>query len=285
MLSYRHAFHAGNHADLLKHTVLVHCLDYLLQKDKPLRIIDTHAGAGLYRLNSSQAQKTNEFSDGIGKLWKMQQAMERIPAPIERYLSLVKALNPSQQLLRYPGSPLLAQQLMREQDQLFLHELHPADAVQLKEALKHSAQVKIIEDDGFNGLQALLPPPDRRAFTLIDPSYEIKSDYQRVAKEVIKAHKKFATGTYAIWYPVVLRERVLEMEQMLVKSGIRNIQVYELGLREDNPDYGMTASGMLLINAPWTLWKAMEDALPWLMDHYGDRDAGHFYRLEQLVGE
>lgn len=285
MLSYRHGFHAGNHADLLKHTVLVHSLDYLLQKEKPLRIIDTHAGAGLYRLNSPQAQKTNEYVKGIGKLWQMMLNMERIPTPLERYLDLIKQFNPSQQLLRYPGSPLLTSQLMRPQDQLYLHELHPADARQLQESVNDLRNVKVIDDDGFHGLHSLLPPPDRRGFVLIDPSYEVKSDYQRVAKEVIKAHKRFATGTFAIWYPVVLRERVLEMENMLIKSGIRNIQVYELGLREDNPDFGMTASGMLVINPPWTLWKAMEETLPWLMDHFADADAGGFYRLEQLVGE
>lgn len=285
MLSYRHGFHAGNHADVLKHTVLIHSLDYLLQKEKPLRIIDTHAGAGIYRLNSNHALKTNEFIDGIGKLWQMAQEGERLPALIERYLSLVKHHNPSQQLLRYPGSPLLASQLMRPYDQLYLHELHPADARQLEEAFANMKGVRVSDEDGFAGLQSLLPPPDRRAFTLIDPSYEIKSDYQKVVREVIAAHKRFATGTYAIWYPVVLRERVKEMEIGLFKAGIRNIQVFEFNLRADNPDYGMTGSGMLMINAPWTLWKAMEETLPWLVDNFGDVDAGAFYRLEQLVGE
>jgi 23S rRNA (adenine2030-N6)-methyltransferase len=144
--------------------------------------------------------------------------------------------------------------------------------------------VKVINDDGFAGLQALLPPPDKRALVLIDPSYEVKSDYQHVIKQVIQAHKRFATGTFAIWYPVVLRQRINEMETALQKSGIKNIQLIELGLQPDNPEHGMTSSGMIVINPPWTLWSAMEEALPWLVDQLGENDLG-FYRLEQLVPE
>jgi 23S rRNA (adenine2030-N6)-methyltransferase len=283
MLSYRHAFHAGNYADVLKHTVLIHALDYLLQKDKSLRIIDTHAGAGLYKLNSAQALKTNEFSDGIGKLWALEQAGEEIPTPLATYLKLVKSVNPPHMLNRYPGSPTITQALMRTQDRLIAHELHPADAQVLKEHLGEDKRIKIVDDDGFAGMQALLPPPDRRALVLIDPSYEVKSDYQLVVKELIQAHKRFATGTYAIWYPVVLRQRITEMEQALKKSGIKNIQLYELAIRADNPEYGMTASGMILVNPPWALWKTMEETLPWLVDHLGGEGAK--YRLEQLVSE
>ena len=280
MLSYRHGFHAGNFADVLKHTVLVHILEHMKLKDKPVRIIDTHAGAGVYKLNSTQAQKNREFDTGIGRLWPLTQ----VPAAVQQYLENVRECNEKRQLQLYPGSPLLMQKLMRAQDRLFLHELHPSDFQFLRDCMRDIRNVKVINDDGFAGLQALLPPPDKRALVLIDPSYEVKSDYQQVIKQVIQAHKRFATGTFAIWYPVVLRQRIHEMETALQKSGIKNIQLIELGLQPDNPEHGMTSSGMIVINPPWTLWRAMEEALPWLVDHLGANDLG-FYRLEQLVPE
>ena len=281
MLSYRHGFHAGNFADVLKHTVLIHTLEYMTQKEKPLRIIDTHAGAGVYKLNGFQAQKNREFDNGINRLWNC----ENPPAAVARYLEEVRAVNAGGHLQVYPGSPLFAQRLMRPIDRLFLHELHPADFQTLNECMKGDKRVRVSEDDGFAGMQSLLPPPERRALVLIDPSYEVKSDYQLLIKQLGHAHKRFATGTYAIWYPVVLRQRIDDMELALKKSGIKNIQLMEFGLREDNPEYGMTSSGMILINPPWTLWQAMEETLPWLVDTLGDEDGSAFYRLEQLVPE
>lgn len=279
MLSYRHGFHAGNFADVLKHLVLVHTLEYMKQKEKPLRLIDTHAGAGVYKLSGAQAQKNREFDNGIGRLWSLPQT----PAAVQRYVQQVREINEQGQLQIYPGSPLLMQHLMRPQDRLFVHELHPTDFQFLRDTLRTDKRIKVINEDGFAGLQGLLPPPDRRALVLLDPSYEVKSDYQQLVKQVIQAHKRFATGTFAIWYPVVLRQRIDEMEIALKKSGITNIQLMELGLQPDNPEHGMTSSGMILINPPWTLWQAMEDALPWLVDTLSD-GAG-FYRLEQLVPE
>ena len=280
MLSYRHGFHAGNFADVLKHTVLVHMLEYMTQKDKPLRIIDTHAGAGVYKLNGPQAQKNREFDNGIGQLWDCKQP----PAAIARLLDLVHKVNSNTQLQLYPGSPLIAQTLMRPIDRLYLHELHPADFQFLRDCMRDDKRVKVLHEDGFAGMQALLPPPDRRALVLLDPSYEVKNDYQVLVKQVVQAHKRFATGTFAIWYPVVLRQRIDEMELALKKSGIKNIQLMEFGLQPDNPEHGMTSSGMIVINPPWTLWRAMEETLPWLVQTLSDDGKG-FYRLEQLVAE
>jgi 23S rRNA (adenine2030-N6)-methyltransferase len=280
MLSYRHGFHAGNFADVLKHTVLVHTLEYMTQKDKPLRIIDTHAGAGVYKLNGPQAQKNREFDNGIGHLW----SSEQTPAAIARLVELVRTVNSGEQLQLYPGSPLITQTLMRPIDRLFLHELHPADFQFLRDCMRDDKRIKVEHEDGFAGLQALLPPSERRALVLLDPSYEVKSDYQLLIKQLLQAYKRFATGTYAIWYPVVLRQRIDEMELALKKSGIKNIQLMEFGLQSDNPEYGMTASGMIVINPPWTLWGAMEEALPWLVENLSENDSG-FYRLEQLVPE
>jgi len=280
MLSYRHGFHAGNFADVLKHTVLVHTLEYMTQKDKPLRIIDTHAGAGVYKLNGPQAQKNREFDNGISHLW----SSEQTPSAIARLVDLVRTVNGGEKLQLYPGSPLIAQTLMRPIDRLFLHELHPADFQFLRDCMRDDKRIKVEHEDGFAGLQALLPPPDRRALVLLDPSYEVKSDYQLLIKQLLQAHKRFSTGTFAIWYPVVLRQRVDEMELALKKSGIKNIQLMEFGLQADHPEHGMTSSGMIVINPPWTLWGAMEETLPWLVDNLTENGSG-FYRLEQLVAE
>jgi 23S rRNA (adenine2030-N6)-methyltransferase len=280
MLSYRHGYHAGNYADVLKHTVLVHALEYMKQKEKTVRIVDTHAGAGLYKLRAAQPQKTGEYLDGIAKLW----GRTDVPEALAAYLHALTPFNATSTLEFYPGSPMIMQKMMREQDHLYVHELHSTDIGFLRQAIGNDKRVKVVEGDGFAGLQSVLPPPDRRALVLIDPSYEIKSDYQLVAKQVIQAHKRFATGTFMIWYPVVLRQRIDDLERALIKSGIRNIQLMEFGLRPDNPEHGMTSSGMIVINPPWTLWRAMEETLPWLVDHLTDPSQG-FYRLEQLVAE
>ena len=279
MLSYRHAYHAGNFADVLKHCVFIHCLEYMIQKDKPLRIIDTHAGAGAYKLGASQALKNREFDGGVGKLWDDSAK----PALVNQYLLRVRDFCPGAQLTHYPGSPLLAQAIMRPIDRLYLHELHSSDARVLQESVGSDRRVKIIEEDGFAGLQALLPPLEKRALILIDPSYEIKSDYQHLVKQVIQAHKKFAMGSFAIWYPVVSRARIDEMERAFKKSGIKNIQLFELGLEPDTLESGMTSSGMLVINPPWTLWEAMGECLPYLVDTLAPESG--FYRMEQLVEE
>jgi len=281
MLSYRHAFHAGNHADVLKHALLIHSLVYLQKKDKPLRVIDTHSGAGSYRLQSAMAQKTAEFNEGIAKLWQL---APELPALLADYLVQVQACNPDGKLLRYPGSPQLIQQLLRPQDRYFAHELHPADERLLQELMAGDRRVKVLAEDGFAGLQALVPPPDRRALVLIDPSYEVKADYHTVVKQLQLAYKRFATGCYALWYPVVERARIDELEHNLKRSGMRNILLAELAVRADGEAAGMTASGMILINPPWTLWSALEQTLPWLVDHLG-QEPGAFYRLEQLVAE
>lgn len=280
MLSYRHGFHAGNFADILKHTVLIHMLEYMTQKEKPLRIIDTHAGAGVYKLNGPQAQKNREFDTGISRLW----SNDEKPAALARLLDLVRTINERGPLQIYPGSPLIAQTLMRPIDRLFLHELHPSDYQFLRDCMRNDKRVKVSDEDGFASLQALLPPLERRALVLIDPSYEIKSDYHHMVKQVINAHKRFAVGTYAIWYPVVNRARIDEMELALKKSGIKNIQLMEFGIAPDSLEHGMTSSGMIVINPPWTLWGAMEETLPWLVDNLSDDGQG-FYRLEQLVSE
>ncbi|OGT06154.1 MAG: 23S rRNA (adenine(2030)-N(6))-methyltransferase RlmJ, partial [Gallionellales bacterium RBG_16_57_15] len=202
MLSYRHAFHAGNHADVLKHFVEVQLLRYLAQKDKPFWYIDTHAGAGCYALDSGYATQNAEYESGIARLWQR----DDLPAPLAEYVELVKRLNPDGQLRLYPGSPLVALELLREQDRLRLFELHPSDSEILRENFAgHGAQVLIQAADGFGALKALLPPPPRRALVLIDPPYEDKQDYRRVTAALCEGLQRFANGIYAVWYPQLQR--------------------------------------------------------------------------------
>lgn len=278
MLSYRHSFHAGNFADVLKHIVLVEILEYLTRKDKAFTYIDTHSGAGLYNLNSEHATKRAEWKDGIAKL-----RPDRWPELVN-YLDAVLAHNPQETIDFYPGSPLFAQQRMRSQDQAHLFELHSSDFPLLKQAIGPDNRFQINNLDGYKGLLKLLPPTSRRGLILIDPSYEVKSDYETVVSIIRQAHRRFANGIYALWYPVVQRERIDLLETQLQKSGIRNIQQFELGLATDSDQHGMTASGMLVINPPWILKDKMDQLLPKLVEIL-DRETGAFYKSEVLVGE
>ncbi|MCP8900803.1 23S rRNA (adenine(2030)-N(6))-methyltransferase RlmJ [Gilvimarinus xylanilyticus] len=275
MLSYRHSFHAGNHADVLKHCVWLYCLRYLQRKETGLRIIDTHSGAGLYSLTAKR-HENREFCAGIGKIYNR----DDLPAPLQSYVETVRAFNQTN-LCFYPGSPLLTTRLLRPQDELWLHELHGRDFQLLCDNVATAKRTRVIQGDGFNGLKQLLPPPTRRALVLMDPSYEIKSDYQKVSDALCQAHRRLASGCYLLWYPVVERARINRLEQQLRDSGIGRIQIYELGVRADAEHSGMSASGMVTINAPYTLMEDMQDALPWLATQLGDKGPGH-YRAETL---
>lgn len=271
MLSYRHAFHAGNHADVLKHLVLVLTLDYYQRKDKPFWYIDTHAGSGLYRLSSAESQKMGEFAQGIQTLWNA----SHLPDDLQPYLRLIHELNPQQVLEYYPGSPWLAAQLLRQYDQLRLFELHPNDFTTLDNNLGHDKRIRISKQDGLKGLLGLLPPITRRAVTLIDPSYELKSDYVDVVTTLAKAHQRFATGTYLLWYPVIERQRVSQMIKGLQQTGIAGILQLEYCPLADSTGLGMTGSGLFVINPPWLLAGQMQTLLPWLNQQMAAAN-GHF---------
>ncbi|WP_417515292.1 23S rRNA (adenine(2030)-N(6))-methyltransferase RlmJ [Minwuia sp.] len=253
MLSYRHGFHAGNHADVLKHAVYAFCLDYMLAKPKPFAAIDTHAGAGIYDLTSEMSGKTGEWRDGVLKIWD-----QDLPELFHPFTKILKGMNPDGDLRTYPGSPEIAARLLRPADRLLLCELHPADQADLDAHIGHVAR----RTDGLQALIKASPPKERRGIALIDPSYEIKRDYDDVADAVIAAHRRFSTGTYLIWYPVVDRARTEAMISGLADSGIRNQYRIELAVRPDDDDHGMTASGLLIINPPWRLPDLAEEALP-----------------------
>lgn len=278
MLSYRHSFHAGNFADLLKHIVMVEILEHLTKKDKPFEYIDTHSGAGLYNLTSTHSEKLAEFNNGIGKL-----KAEDWPE-LARYFAAINEHNPANTLKYYPGSPLIAMQFLRKKDNAWLYELHPSDCALLIKNTQSNRRVRTKCEDGTKGLLSLLPPVSRRALILIDPSYEMKSDYELVFKTLQQAVKKFATGTYALWYPVVERQKIQLLEKRLIKSGIKNIQRFELGLSPDTEGRGMTSSGMIVINPPWGLFEKMSNLLPKLAKVI-DEGEGAVYQCDVLVDE
>ncbi len=262
MLSYRHSFHAGNHADVLKHIVLMLILENLKLKDKGFYYLDTHAGVGRYQLSSDEAEKTGEYKEGIGRLWERTD----LPQEISHYVDLIKHLNFGAKALRYyAGSPLIAAQLLRPQDRALLTELHPRDFPLLRNNFKEFKNVSVKCDNGFQQLKATLPPKERRGLVLIDPPYELKEDYDLVVKAAEEGYKRFATGTYAIWYPVVLRQQTKRIFKGLQASGIRKILKIELAVRPDSDQRGMTASGMVVINPPWTLENQMKAMLPYLV--------------------
>ena len=278
MLSYRHSFHAGNFADLLKHIVLVEILDYLIQKEAGFEYIDTHAGAGLYSLSSVEAQKLQEYAGGIGKL-------NAVDFPeLALYFEVVGSYNPAEALEFYPGSPAIANFFLRPQDRAWLHELHPRDYELLHETMSASRISRVQRQDGFEGLSGLLPPVRRRGLVLIDPSYEIKSDYDLVVTHLVNGHKKFSQGVFALWYPVIDRRTIDKLQAKLYRSGIKNIQRFELGVYPDDYGRGMTSSGMIVINPPWTLFDKMSKVLPKLAQQIGDANRGH-YKCDVLASE
>ncbi|MBE0620952.1 MAG: 23S rRNA (adenine(2030)-N(6))-methyltransferase RlmJ [Burkholderiales bacterium] len=262
MLSYRHGFHAGNHADVLKHVVLVHLLRYLTQKDKPLWFIDTHAGAAAYALNEGYATKNAEYETGIARLW----GREDPPQPVADYVAQVRAFNPDGVLRRYPGSPQLALQLLRQQDRLRLFELHSTESQLLQRYFREDApRVMVQAGDGFAGLQAQLPPPSRRALVLIDPSYEDKGDYRRVLAALRDAQKRFRPGVYAVWYPQVQRRESRQFPEQLKELQDKDWLHVALTVKKPVPSgLGLHGSGMFILNPPWMLSKALDPVMPYL---------------------
>jgi 23S rRNA (adenine2030-N6)-methyltransferase len=278
LLSYRHSFHAGNFADIIKHSVLVEILDHLIRKETPFEYIDTHSGAGLFNLKSSDAKKLQEHTNGIGKL-----EPEDFPE-LARYFEVINSYNEAGAFNFYPGSPAIAKYFLRRQDRAWLFELHPQDYKSLCNNMQNNKKIRVSCQDGLKGMAALLPPTSHRGVVLIDPSYEIKSEYDQVFDSVVKGYKKFGTGIYAIWYPVVDRQKINNLENKFVLSGIKNIQRFELGIAADSDARGMTSAGMLVINPPWKLFGKMSKLLPRLAQILGERNE-HFFKCDIISNE
>ncbi|MBR5941636.1 MAG: 23S rRNA (adenine(2030)-N(6))-methyltransferase RlmJ [Neisseriaceae bacterium] len=258
MLSYRHAFHAGNYADILKHFTLFLVLQYYNQKDKPYFYIDTHAGAGLYCLGDEQSQKTGEYIDGILRIYQA----ENLPPLLQNFKNKILNIIPDQN--HYAGSPYIAVKTANNDTKLRLFEQHNNEFILLNqtiEKLQCKKRTITYNNDGFNGLMALLPPPTRRAIILIDPSYEIKDDYEKVINTLKKALKKFATGCFLIWYPILNREESFRLPEQLKKLAPKWLKT-ELTVKSFSQDgFGMAGSGMFIINPPYVLNEQLKNTI------------------------
>ncbi|MGM9482542.1 23S rRNA (adenine(2030)-N(6))-methyltransferase RlmJ [Roseateles sp. NT4] len=281
MLAYRHAFHAGNHADVLKHLVLTRVLRYMAEKDKPYTLIDTHAGAGGYSVEGRYAQKKAEYSDGVAKLYDRKD----LPAPLADYMSLVRAFNPDGQLRQYPGSPAIANFLLRETDRLRVYELHSTDHRILTSYLEARPNTQVSDRDGFSAIKAELPSPTRRAALLMDPSYEIKTDYAKVLSALREALERAADTVTMIWYPQLQLLESTQLVQRLKASADAAAKKGWLHVRltvaqADERGFGMMGSGMFIANPPFTLHDELAECLPLLVERLGQYDGAN-YVLEQ----
>lgn len=272
MLSYRHGYHAGNHADVLKHLVLLGLLQRLLAKDKPFTYIDSHSGAGVYDLNSAEARLNTEHASGISRLWHT-----RSNDPLlNLYVGRVRELNEDGRLRWYPGSPMLAADCLRADDHMHLLELHPAEVEELRfnhlHALGTHDRVSIHQRDAYEGLLAITPPEPRRGLALIDPAYEDKNDYQKVLTTVLKLQRRWPVGIVAVWYPLLARQRDRSawLKSALARENLPNMLSMELCVAEQAEDFGMHGSGMLVVNTPWQLREQMQATLTALMAELGE---------------
>ncbi|KAA0910945.1 23S rRNA (adenine(2030)-N(6))-methyltransferase RlmJ [Pusillimonas sp. ANT_WB101] len=277
MFSYRHAFHAGNHADVLKHAIFVQILDYFNRKDTPYWVIDTHAGAGVYDLRSEWALKNGEFSEGLDLIL----AAQTPPPMIQRYIQAIEQCNPDCMANYYPGSPWLALQALRRGDRLRMFEMHPSENEVLQQNLalesrQAQRQTTVYMEDGFNGLKGQLPPAPRRGITIIDPSYEDKQDYRDTLKALREGLKRFATGCFVIWYPLVQRPEAKELQRTLTRLAVDGLNA-TLTVRKPAEDgFGLHGSGMFIVNPPWTLHAELEATLPWLVKTLKQDEHGSF---------
>jgi len=282
-MNYRHAFHAGNHADVFKHVVVARILSYLTLKAKPFRVIDTHAGAGIYDLGSEEGVRSPEWRAGIArvKAADVPSCIARIAGP---YIAAVDAVNPPGKLLFYPGSPAIAQHMMRAHDRLTAVELHGEDHAALAAEMAGDRRVKVMRLDGWLALGAQVPPKERRGLVLVDPPYEEKGDWQRLVDGLSKAHAKWPTGIYALWYPITadVTGSAGALETRLRATGIPRISCAELRVKADAAG-GLLGSGLVLVNPPYLLGAELASLLPWLAETLG-AGAGT-YSLSVISGE
>ena len=272
-MNYRHAFHAGNVGDCVKHAVLIWLLRAMQRKPAPLFVLDTHAGAGRYDLNAGPAARTGEWHKGIARL------LDDPPAPLTDYVSLVRTLG------LYPGSPALIHSLLRRDDRLACCELHPEDAAVLKRMFADDPQVGVHQRDAWESLKALLPPKEKRGLVLIDPPFEHPREFDQLVEGLRTAHSRFPTGVFAAWYPIKHRAPVRDFHARLRETAMRDIVAAELWLREPIDPARLNGCGMLLINPPWRFDEDLPPVLNALLDRIGTREAGEGAALTRLADE
>ncbi|MBR0932951.1 23S rRNA (adenine(2030)-N(6))-methyltransferase RlmJ [Bradyrhizobium jicamae] len=282
-MNYRHAFHAGNFADVVKHIVLVRMVTYLQEKQAPFRVIDTHAGAGLYDLTSNEAERGGEWLTGIARLMQARFSEEALPL-VAPYLDIVRAFNPKAELKAYPGSPLIARALLRPQDRLTACEIEPTARKQLIDALRRDTQARVVDLDGWTALPAFVPPNERRGLVLIDPPFEAKDEFERLAAGFSEAFAKWPTGAYLIWYPVKTRRATDELAQSVAAAAATSRPPgkclrLEFSVAPQEASGGLVSTGLLMVNPPWTLASELKIILPELEKPLGHGGAARF-RLE-----
>jgi 23S rRNA (adenine2030-N6)-methyltransferase len=282
MLAYRHAYHAGNHADVLKHLVLVQVLRHMISKDKPFRLVDTHAGAGAYALASPESQKNGEYLNGIARLW----GRKDLPKATSDFVNLVKRFQAagSSQLTHYPGSPQLAHQLLRADDEHRLFELHPTDHRLLENNMGGYRNVKIYKADGFESLKSQLPPVSRRGMVLMDPSYELVADYGKAVASVRDALARFAQAVVLVWYPQVSRFEAAQFPKRLQSLAPKSWLHVRMTVQQvDSEGFGLAGSGMFIINPPYTLAQTMREELPFLTQAMAQYEGAQFIVEERSI--
>jgi 23S rRNA (adenine2030-N6)-methyltransferase len=279
-MNYLHGFHAGNHADVLKHTVLLHLLGQLKRKDKPFFVLDTHAGRGQYLIQGEQARRTDEAQGGIFKLI----VLKKLPDALNTYLKQVERVNPVGSLINYPGSPLLIAQQLREGDRLACYEAQRTEADALKQLFAHDRKVQTQMGDGYAAVKALLPPPERRGLVLIDPPYEAQEhEYRSILEALQNGLSRWPTGQFALWYPIKQRRSLIGFFRNVVKLPCKSALQIELLVRPDNSPLRMNGSGMLILNPPFRMDAELGPSLSKLVELLDDGGASH--RIVWLKGE
>jgi 23S rRNA (adenine2030-N6)-methyltransferase len=282
-MNYRHAFHAGNFADVVKHTILTRIIAYLQRKDAPFRVIDTHAGVGLYDLSGNEAERTGEWQEGIGLVMErgLPKAVGDLMSP---YLAAVRAQNADGRLRFYPGSPMITRHMLRPQDRMMALELHPGDAWALKKNFADDIQVRVTNLDGWAAMGTHLPPKERRGLVLVDPPFEEKGEFQRMGEALVKSHARWPGGIYAFWYPIKEPGEVEAYVRGLKATGIRKILRLELAIGQPSVPARLHGTGMIVVNPPYTLEKEMAVVLPALARLLGGEGGGR-HRIEWVTGE
>ncbi|MCW5688512.1 MAG: 23S rRNA (adenine(2030)-N(6))-methyltransferase RlmJ [Pseudolabrys sp.] len=287
-MNYRHAFHAGNVADVFKHAVLCRILSYLTEKPAAFRVIDTHAGGGLYDLTTSEAQRGGEWQAGIGRLVAAAAAGElpdRAKALLEPYLDVVGALNERGTVKLYPGSPALVRAFLRANDRLIACEVEPKAAGQLERHLRHDGRIKVIATDGWSAMTAYVPPPERRGLVLVDPPFEEDADFHRLSHTLGLAHRKWATGIYALWYPIKGRGEADALAKRVRKLGVAKVLRAELLVSKLKDQSRLNGSGLVVVNPPWTLESELQALLPPLAQLLEREPGEGSMRVDWLAGE
>lgn len=280
MLAYRHMFHAGNFADVFKHALLTRLLIALCEKDRPWCYIDTHAGIGRYDLRHEWAQKVREYEGGIGRLWQAR----NVPDTLSPYLEIVRAENPNGHLRFYPGSPLIARHHMREEDRLVLTELNRVDCAELAAVFARERRIAVQLMDGYQTLKAYLPPQERRGLVLLDSSFDRAREFARIVKALKNAHARWATGMYAIWYPIMEPAPMRDFYADMQRSGIRKVLRLELTVRERDGGAPIPGCGMLVVSPPWHFKEEATPLVAWLASALAAHGAGGS-RVDWLVPE